>query len=333
MALVIALFIPISFLMMTFNPRKLRVTFLSAVVASLILHFVLGLEIILFNPPVHQEEKIELQIVETPPQQDEKKSSQDENLAKQVVEQDEKQMNDEIDAKAKFLSAHNQKVQKQTVTKNHGEFRNRPDQMTAPNARPMAAQPSPKIDLRNFMPKLDIAKAVEDRAKKEQEYDRDAELITQKKLETKQTQAQQAVNKPGQAGGLASQTLDYIKDLDPGLETLLSTREFVFYTYYSRIRKQLNQFWGPKVREKLVVMYKQGRQIASTEDKITKCLITLDKTGNLARVQIIGNSGVRELDEAAVDAFKLAAPFPNPPKGIQESDGSIKIRWDFVLEI
>jgi protein TonB len=39
-----------------------------------------------------------------------------------------------------------------------------------------------------------------------------------------------------------------------------------------------------------------------------------------------------DLDSAAVEAFRQAAPFPNPPKGMVEADGTIKIRWDFVLE-
>ena len=267
-----------------------------------------------------QFEKIELQFVEPQTNVKTKKSLslRDQNIAKQVVDQGEKPLNDEIDSKARYLSAHNQKVVKQTVAKNHGDFKNRADRVMG--------QSTPKMDLRVFAPKFDVAKSVQDRTDKEQQYDRDAEVITQKKM----TQQEQ---RPTFAGGQASQTMDYIKDLEPGLETMLSTREFVFYTYYSRIRKQLNQYWGPKVREKLTVLYRQGRQIASTEDKITKCLITLDKAGSLAKVQIIGNSGVRELDEAAVEAFKSAAPFPNPPKGIVDPDGSIKIRWDFILEI
>ena len=46
----------------------------------------------------------------------------------------------------------------------------------------------------------------------------------------------------GPGGEKVNQTIDYIKDLEPGLETLLTTREFVYYTYYARIRGQLNQF-------------------------------------------------------------------------------------------
>ena len=47
---------------------------------------------------------------------------------------------------------------------------------------------------------------------------------------------------------------------------------------------------------------------------------------------MVGQSGVTDLDEAAMEAFKQAAPFPNPPKGIVEKDGRIRIRWDFILE-
>jgi protein TonB len=94
----------------------------------------------------------------------------------------------------------------------------------------------------------------------------------------------------------------------------------------------LNQHWGPKVREKVNQLYKQGRSIASSEDKVTKLLITLNKGGVLIKVQVIGDSGIRDLDEAAVEAFRAAAPFPNPPPGIVDPDGMIKIRWDFILE-
>jgi TonB family protein len=61
-------------------------------------------------------------------------------------------------------------------------------------------------------------------------------------------------------------------------------------------------------------------------------IIHLNDQGVLIRVQVVGQSGVSDLDDAAVEAFKAAAPFPNPPKGIVDGDGTIKIRWDFVLE-
>jgi TonB family protein len=79
-------------------------------------------------------------------------------------------------------------------------------------------------------------------------------------------------------------------------------------------------------------LFMSGRHIASNEEKITKLVITLDNKGVLIKVQVMGSTGLQDLDDAAVEAFQLAAPFPNPPKGIVDADGTIKIRWDFILE-
>jgi protein TonB len=305
--------------------RRIRIGFFGAVALSLLLHLFIVAGTFLFTPPKHTSDRIEVQLVETPPQ-DQLKSKKDE--AKQVVDQDEKAVNDEIDEKAKFLSAHNQKVTKQTVATNHGDFQNKSSKS---NIAGNGGKPN-KIDIKDLTPKFDISKSIRDREQRERDFENDPDAV---KIEAKNQQPKPTPQseETGEGGEKVSQTVDYIKALDPGLETLLSTREFVYYTYYARIRRQLNQYWGPKVKEKLVAMYKQGRQIASSEDKITRCLVTLDNQGKLVRVQIIGISGVHELDEAAVDAFKAAAPFPNPPAGIVDEDKTIKIRWDFILEV
>src|SRR5690606_8589825 len=107
---------------------------------------------------------------------------------------------------------------------------------------------------------------------------------------------------------------------------------FVYYTYYQRIRAQIRQYWEPSIRQKVRRIFAQGRTIASTRDHITRVIIVLDRTGSLKKVQVVGESGVSDLDEAAVDAFRAAEPFPNPPKGLIESDGNIRIEWDFILE-
>ena len=290
---------------------------------SILLHILL-LVVTLYAPVVHNPQKIntvEVEFKDATPAPLPKVAKED---LKQVVDQDDTAVNDEIDTKAKYLSKHNQAVKKQTISKNHGEFVN------ASGDNPQqGSSVKQKLTLNRMLPKMDFAKAVQDKANQEQEFDK---LALQKAINTEPRQAidRPSPTKPG--GNQASQSLDYIKDLDPGMETLLSTREFVYYTFYSRIRTQLNQYWGPKVREKLTEMFKQGRNIASSDDKISKLLITLNPKGLILRIQIIGNSGYRELDEAAVEAFKAAAPFPNPPSGIVDQDGTIKIRWDFILE-
>jgi len=316
------------------NNRQLKLGLATFVALSLFVHFlfVAGLSIVSNRPP--EIVPLQFEMVE---ETEQKSMPKMENLvkdeAKQIVDQDEKALNKEIDEKAKFLSRNNQKVEKQTVTKNRGEFQNRATRSSTPGTGGQK-----QLSVLDLAPKFDVVKAVQDKQKAEQKFEEDPNGYQLQKAATAQKPVpkplpQPQATQPGETGQQASQTVDYIKDLDPGLETLLSTREFVYYTYYARIRRQLNQFWGPKVREKLVALYRSGRQIASSTDKITKCLVTLNKDGKLMRVQIIGNSGVHELDEAAVEAFKLAEPFPNPPHGMVEDDGSIRIRWDFILEV
>lgn len=261
-----------------------------------------------------EREKVEISFMS--PEEIEKLKKQD--IKQQIVDQEEKPMNDEVPTEAKFLSAHNQTVKKQSVAQQKGDFKNLKQKPT-PTPTPQksqamaAAKPSPQ----KFDPLADM-----DRRFKAKQMENIGKNPEERQLE-----------KPTSAtANDVSQSPDYLKDVDKGIETLLNTKEFKYYTYFNRIRRQLSQHWEPKVKEKLNAMFRQGRKIASDEDKITKLLITLDKAGLLVKVQILSDSGVRDLDEAAIDAFRAAAPFPNPPKGIVDPDGTVKIRWDFILE-
>lgn len=227
-----------------------------------------------------------------------------ETLRNQIVEQDEKNKTEEAPDDSRFLTAHNQKVKKQTVAKNRGEFKNA-GQASERKAGTKTTKPS----LRDLSPEFNP-------------------------LAIKEQQQSDQAGQNGRAskGGEVSQTSDYLKDIETGAETVLNSREFKYYTYYNRIRRQLSQHWEPKVREKMGRLFKQGRKIASNQDHITKLLIILNEHGVLVKVQVLGESGVRDLDDAATEAFRSAAPFPNPPRGIVEADGLVKIRWDFVLE-
>lgn len=231
-----------------------------------------------------------------------------EALEKQIVEQVERPSTEEA-PDTRFLSAQNQKVEKQTVAKNRGEFKN--SKQLEGRKTPQPSQER-KLSLAEMTPKIG----------KFRPYDKEAA----------KNESSEKAETPNSDSTEASATQDYLKDVDQGLETLLNAREFKYYTYYNRIRKQLTHHWEPRVRTKLSQMFKQGRQLASATDRITKLVVVLDQKGNLVKVQMIKDSGVSDLDDAAVEAFQSAAPFPNPPKGIVDSDGTVKIRWDFVLE-
>ncbi|WP_295900213.1 TonB family protein [uncultured Bdellovibrio sp.] len=247
--------------------------------------------------------------------------------ANQIVEQSETSTNEEAPENARFLSAKNQKVQKQTVAKVHGQFQN------VKKAAPEKTGPKGDGKQKN------VVKAEESKKQITKDLFKGfdaSEALERQKVSDKQAGLGEGRGNGDQntgTGAETSQTSDYIKDVEAGLETVLNTREFKYYSYYNRIRRQLSQHWEGRVREKLSKLFKEGRAPAATnQDRITKLMIVLNDKGTLVRVQVLSDSGVRDLDDAAIEAFRAAAPFPNPPKGIIEGDGTVKIRWDFVLE-
>jgi protein TonB len=125
---------------------------------------------------------------------------------------------------------------------------------------------------------------------------------------------------------------EYVKGFRDGEQTMLNTREYVFYGYFQRIRQRLDHAWEKSLRDRLTKYFYRGRQLASETDYMTQLLVSLNKEGHITRVQVIGASGTGELDEAAIKAFNDAGPFPNPPTGLVDTGGQVLVRWDFVLK-
>ncbi|MCC7440138.1 MAG: energy transducer TonB [Bdellovibrionales bacterium] len=134
------------------------------------------------------------------------------------------------------------------------------------------------------------------------------------------------------AGQYGSVSRDYVEGLKAGEQTALNTKEFVFYGYFERIRARLDLAWQPLLREHLIKMYRSGRRLASDRDHTTRTRVVLDTRGKVVRVQLLEASGVLTLDDAAVEAFNQAGPFPNPPSGLISPQGTVEIQWEFVLK-
>ena len=125
---------------------------------------------------------------------------------------------------------------------------------------------------------------------------------------------------------------DYVEGMAESDRTVLNTREYLFFGYFQRIRDRLDKAWVPILRERLMSYYRSGRQLASSTNHTTKIIVTLNAQGEIVKVQLIEESGTKDLDEAAVSAFNKAGPFPNPPKGMIDQNHEIKIPWDFILK-
>jgi protein TonB len=61
--------------------------------------------------------------------------------------------------------------------------------------------------------------------------------------------------------------------------------------------------------------------------------VSLTAKGELAKIVVTSPSGVTELDDEAVRAFRSAAPFPNAPRELASEDGLITFAFSFYFEI
>lgn len=128
-----------------------------------------------------------------------------------------------------------------------------------------------------------------------------------------------------------SATNDYVQEVALGDFTHLNTVEFKFYGFYHRIRQKLEQFWGKSIQEKSHALFRSGRRMPASQDLITSLQVTLNDKGEIVKVKILGASGVKELDDAAIESFNEAGPFPNPPKDLLVN-GYATIEWGFVVK-
>ncbi len=128
-----------------------------------------------------------------------------------------------------------------------------------------------------------------------------------------------------------SATNDYVEEVSLGDFTHLNTVEYKHYGFFHRIRQKLEQFWGKTLHEKANNIFRSGRRLPASENLITSVQVTLNTRGEIVSVKILGTSGVKELDDAAIESFNEAGPFPNPPKDLLVN-GKATIEWGFVVK-
>ncbi|MAW07917.1 MAG: hypothetical protein CME61_06510 [Halobacteriovoraceae bacterium] len=232
---------------------------------------------------------------------------------KQIVETNQKENKKKLDnARDAFLSKNNSAVEKATVAKKIGKFNN----MNGSSSKTTASQRSQKR--KSFsLSDLSLDKNLVEKIK------------LQKKVEVDNGREKKVVRNSGSL--MQSATNDHIKNIPLGDITQLNTTEFKFYGFYHRIKQKLEQHWGNSLRQKAKDLYRSGRRISAQGEKLTALLVILDDKGNILKVKLKSTSGIQELDQAAVESFNKAGPFPNPPKEMLRA-GKAFIEWGFVVK-
>ena len=95
------------------------------------------------------------------------------------------------------------------------------------------------------------------------------------------------------------------------------------------MKRQVAEHWHPdevyRQRDPTGAVY--GRR-----NRYTELRIQLKPDGRLSNVALAQPSGLEFLDDEAVEAFKEAEPFPNPPRQLIEN-GTINFGFGFLFDL
>lgn len=128
---------------------------------------------------------------------------------------------------------------------------------------------------------------------------------------------------PGETGDQA--LLD--RSVPEGAENMLNTVESVYYSFYARMYEQIGPLWQSLLGERV------RRKRPPPGEYYTQAEIIFDDQGYFVEARIISRSGIDEFDSAVPEAWAKIPRFPNPPRGLVQSDGKIHMGWTFAVRI
>ena len=125
-------------------------------------------------------------------------------------------------------------------------------------------------------------------------------------------------------------SVDHLEDVDNGDETSLSSKRWIHASFFNRIKRQVAQNWDPGT------VWRHSDPTGTVygfKTRITEVRVSLTRKGEVAKIVVTGPSGVSQLDDEALRAFKSAGPFPNPPEALVQKDNLITFGFSFFFEI
>ncbi len=132
------------------------------------------------------------------------------------------------------------------------------------------------------------------------------------------------------ARAVGAGTQDALANVDDGDETALNSKKWRFASFFNRVKRQVAEHWHP---EEAYRQRDPTGMIYGRKNRYTELRIQLKPDGRLQNVAVFQPSGLDFLDDEAMDAFKQAAPFPNPPRQLIEANGTINFGFGFLFDL
>ena len=124
--------------------------------------------------------------------------------------------------------------------------------------------------------------------------------------------------------------VDHLEDVDNGDETALTAKRWVYASFFNRLKRQVAQNWDPSS-----VWHRADPTgtVYGFKSRMTEVRASLNASGAIEKILVTTPSGVSELDDEAVRAFRAAGPFPNTPDGLVGKDGLVTFAFSFYFQI
>lgn len=281
-----------------------------AFLASFLFHVLLLAGVILLAPRFENKPPETIEVTLSPsPQMPQKNTSSAKE--KQVVRQalvPDKLKVPEDETLARFLSQQKQRVKQETQAANSGMTENRSNKSTTAK-KTTSQQAAQKPEKQTNQP-LD---------KNSKDGYRTVDI-------SKELQELNQLNEGRSSVGEALPT-----DVKVGSFTALNTDRYLFYTFYARIEELVRYRWESRVQHAIDNFDRMTAINAGGRNWNTQVEFLLDRRGFLQKAMVMKESGIRSFDAAAIDAFKEARVFPNPPQEMIQDDGYIHLKYTFTV--
>ncbi len=123
---------------------------------------------------------------------------------------------------------------------------------------------------------------------------------------------------------------DHLPDVDDGKSTVLNADRHRFADFFLKVKSQVERHWKPSG---VYVQRDPTGQLYGVKDRYTVLRVQLSPSGQLLGLTTTRASGLDFMDDEAKRAFREAAPFLNPPRGLIGDEGDIRFEFGFYFEI
>lgn len=287
-----------------------------SVLFSVLIHFTLVAVLIWVMPTIMPPAEPEVIELEWTPERElyEAIKPREKKIVRQVEIPENNKLKDD-ETLARFLSEKTQRVQQEMQAALTGMTKNRSSQ-------------SPESPSKNS------------NTKSEQKTDNPKKMETKKSLETldkdkdgyQQVDISQQLNEMKRfSDGVSSVGESLPRDVKVGSFTALNTDRYLYYTFYARVEELIRYRWESRIQNAINSFDRETRLQLADRNWVTEAEFILDKSGHLKTAVIMKSSGIKPFDMAAINAFKEALIFPNPPQEMVKEDGMIHLVFSFTV--